>query len=303
MGELSVLQNIIIQLEKSQQYSLKKYLDGILSPQDPLQVLPHEIILKIINYLPIRTVLHLQHLSKTWKGEMSCISWKNLFLSQGWFVNRDHSNWKYLIYERLKLENNWNFSRYNVSTFGSHLDSIYSISIHGDYVFTGSRDQIVKCWKIDSRELVKTYQAHSSSVLCLCSYSSTLYSGSSDNSIIAWDIYTGSIYSRFIGHTEAVLSIQANKYLLVSGSKDSTIKVWNIHTGEAMKTLFGHTGSINSIEINDEFIVSASSDKTIRVWSLTTLEELYTCRGHRRSVVSLQFGGKKIVSGSSGNLF
>ena len=60
-----------------------------------------------------------------------------------------------------------------------------------------------------------------------------LASGSSDESIKIWNIDTGECIRTLTGHTNSVYSLQllANNKL-ASGSSDATIKIWNVDTGE-----------------------------------------------------------------------
>jgi len=57
-----------------------------------------------------------------------------------------------------------------------------------------------------------------------------LISGSLDNTIKLWDIDTGKTVRTFFGHIEGVWAVASDKLRLVSGSHDRTIKVCNIST-------------------------------------------------------------------------
>ncbi|KAF5357866.1 hypothetical protein D9756_001820 [Leucocoprinus leucothites] len=54
-----------------------------------------------------------------------------------------------------------------------------------------------------------------------------LISGSLDNTVKMWDIETGEVVRTFFGHIEGVWAVASDKLRLVSGSHDRTIKVWS----------------------------------------------------------------------------
>jgi len=62
----------------------------------------------------------------------------------------------------------------------------------------------------------------------------SLVSGSRDNTIKLWDMQTGGVVRTFQGHTFWVesVSISADCTTIASGSHDGTIQLWNIQTGE-----------------------------------------------------------------------
>lgn len=55
-----------------------------------------------------------------------------------------------------------------------------------------------------------------------------LISGSLDNTIKLWDIDTGTAVKTLFGHIEGVWAVASDKLRLVSGSHDRTIKVCSI---------------------------------------------------------------------------
>ena len=61
-----------------------------------------------------------------------------------------------------------------------------------------------------------------------------LVSGSYDETVKLWDVQTGGVIKTFNGHTDYVLSvsISADCTVIASGSKDKTIRLWDIQTKE-----------------------------------------------------------------------
>ena len=71
----------------------------------------------------------------------------------------------------------------------------------------------------------------------------TLASGSDDNTVRLWDINSGQLKATLEGHTRPVYSVafSPDGSALASGSGDKTIRLWNAGSGESQATLDGHT--------------------------------------------------------------
>jgi len=96
-----------------------------------------------------------------------------------------------------------------------------------------------------------------------------LISGSLDNTIKVWDIDTGKAVRTLFGHIEGVWAVASDKLRLVSGSHDRTIKVWNQEDGRCTATLVGHRGAVSCLSLGDDKIVSGSDDGDVKIWSFT----------------------------------
>ncbi len=94
-----------------------------------------------------------------------------------------------------------------------------------------------------------------------------LASGSYDNSIKIWNIETGQLIRTLQGHSDYVVSlslIEASGFL-ASASWDETIKIWNYDTGECIITITGHTNKVVALVlIQNNILVSGSYDGTIK---------------------------------------
>ncbi|KAF9821571.1 hypothetical protein IEO21_00417 [Rhodonia placenta] len=94
-----------------------------------------------------------------------------------------------------------------------------------------------------------------------------LISGSLDNTIKLWDIDSGKATRTLFGHIEGVWAVASDKLRLVSGSHDRTIKVWVREEGRCMATLVGHRGAVTCLALGEDKIVSGSDDGDVRLWS------------------------------------
>jgi uncharacterized delta-60 repeat protein len=194
------------------------------------------------------------------------------------------------------------------STLTGHTEGVWSVAISPDdkTLVSGSWDNTIRIWNLQTPELKSTLQGHTNSVysVAITPDDKTLVSGSDNKTIRIWNLQTPELKSTLQGHTNSVYSvaITPDDKTLVSGSDDKTIKIWNLQTGELKTTLTGHSDSVYSVAISPDgkTLVSGSRDKTIRIWNLQTGELKTTLSGYSDSVYSVAISpdGKTLVSGS-----
>jgi hypothetical protein len=131
-----------------------------------------------------------------------------------------------------------------------------------------------------------------------------LASGSGDQTVKLWDVETGQEVRTLSGHTDNVLSVafSPDGRLLASGSDDQTMKLWDVETGQEVRTLSGHTGRVWSVAFSPDgrLLASGSDDQTVKLWDVATGQEVRTLSGHTSGVVSVAFSpdGRLLASGS-----
>jgi WD40 repeat protein len=168
----------------------------------------------------------------------------------------------------------------NIKTISAHEDRIDSLVIfpNNQWMASGSWDNTIKVWSVETGKLHMTLFGHVNAVTALAiDYNGDwLVSGSVDHTIKIWSVQSQQLHQTLLGHSEAVtaLAVSSNGQLIASGSADNTIKIWSIATGEILRTLVGHTNSITAIKItpNGQFVISESADNTIKIWSVETGE-------------------------------
>jgi hypothetical protein len=103
-------------------------------------------------------------------------------------------------------------------------------------------------------------------------------SGSDDETLRAWDLETGQTLTTLQGHTNWVsaVAITPDDRRAVSGSWDKTLRVWDLETGQTLTTLQGHTDSVSAVAITPDGrrAVSGSVDNTLRIWDLRDGKEV-----------------------------
>ncbi|GJD18412.1 WD repeat protein with Ser/Thr protein kinase motif [Rivularia sp. IAM M-261] len=100
-----------------------------------------------------------------------------------------------------------------------------------------------------------------------------LATGSDDNTIKLWNVDTGEEFATLTGHSWSITALvfSSDGKILISASKDKTVKLWQVSNTEEVITLSGHTDSVTSVAIANfetQTIVSGSKDKTIKIWEL-----------------------------------
>jgi WD40 repeat protein len=82
----------------------------------------------------------------------------------------------------------------------------------------------------------KTLYGHTSAVQSVCTINNIIISGSYDQTIKIWDINTYECIKTLDGHTDAVYSVFAINDIIISGSYDKTIKIHEYITYKQMFT-------------------------------------------------------------------
>ncbi|MEH2082934.1 MAG: serine/threonine-protein kinase [Nostoc sp.] len=99
-----------------------------------------------------------------------------------------------------------------------------------------------------------------------------LATGSDDNTIKLWEVNTGQLICTLVGHSWSVVAVAftADGETLLSASCDKTVKLWKVSTAEEIVTLSGHVDSVSAVAVSKvtQLIASGSWDKTIKLWQL-----------------------------------
>ncbi|KNB04574.1 hypothetical protein FOXG_06634 [Fusarium oxysporum f. sp. lycopersici 4287] len=198
-----------------------------------------------------------------------------------------------------------------LQTLEGHTDQVTSVAFSNDgsHIASGSDDNTVKIWNMETGAEEQTFEGHSGSVnsVAFSNDGKRIASGSYDNTVKVWNMATGEEELTLEGHTHSVSSVAFSNdgKLIASGSDDNTVKIWNMETGAEELTLEGHTNSVNSVVFSNDGkrIASGSYDNTVKVWNMATGAEEQTFEGHSGSVNSVAFSndGKRIASGSYDN--
>jgi WD40 repeat protein len=187
-----------------------------------------------------------------------------------------------------------------------HRNQVVSLLAHPSrpLLLSGSYDNTVRVWDLDSRSVVRTLAGHTGWVygLALCPNGKRLASGSMDNTVRLWDLESGACLRTLAGHSSHVFAVawEATGTLVATGSVDKTVRVWHADSGALQRTLVGHFDTVNALAAHprDDLLASGSDDKTVRVWRFSSGAHVRTLAGHTGAVSSLAASKEWLVSGS-----
>lgn len=228
-------------------------------------------------------------------------------------------NWRFLYKQRKRLEDNWTSGRYVNFQFPhpefayeAHTECVYTIQHSRKHLVSGSRDQTLRIWGLDTKRLVrKPLFGHSGSVLCLQfdddPKEDVIMSGSSDTDVIIWRFSTGEIIKKLDhAHRESVLNLKFDDRYLITCSKDKTIRIWNRRALTPTDTdypLINPEGGarypsyiINKAAYTAEDLEAAVAKRQVR--SLPPYSLLMTLDGHNAAVNAIQIHHDQIASAS-----
>ncbi|XP_054715057.1 p21-activated protein kinase-interacting protein 1-like [Uloborus diversus] len=113
-------------------------------------------------------------------------------------------------------------------------------------------------------------EAHHQTVKCIASSAKYLASGSTDETIQLFNMNTRKEMGALLHHNGSVTSLTFHGSYLISCSEDNTICLWSTNNWECLKTLQGHKSGVNCISVHPsgKMALSVSKDKTLRTWNL-----------------------------------
>ena len=169
-------------------------------------------------------------------------------------------------------------------TFSEHSKEISTLSTyrHGKILVSGSRDNTIKLWNLQTGKLICTLFGHSAPVLAIAisSDGQILASGSADQTIKLWHINTASLIRTIEGHTGEIRSIcmSADRQILISGSADCTVKFWQLSSGQLLRSITKRKYSVNSIALssNNQRFIIGYGDGIASLWFMNIINSLQT---------------------------
>ncbi len=196
-------------------------------------------------------------------------------------------------------------------TLEGHQGSVNCVAFdpQGGTLASGSDDNTVKLWNMQSGKLLHTLEGHQDMVFGVAfnPQGGMLASGSGDKTVKLWEARSGKLLRTLEGHQEMVWSVTFDLQggMLASGSGDNTVKLWDVRSGKLLRTLEEHHRIVLSVtfDLQGGMLASGSADNTVKLWEARSGKLLRTLEGHQSAVYSVAFDpqGKTLASGSDDN--
>ncbi|NER05345.1 MAG: WD40 repeat domain-containing protein, partial [Okeania sp. SIO3C4] len=197
-----------------------------------------------------------------------------------------------------------------ICTLAGHGDwvNVVAVTPDGKQVISGSFDDTIKVWKIETGKEINTLKVDSGLVnaVAVTRDGNQVISVLGDKTIQVWSIKTGEINTLKVdnGLVNAI-AVTPDGNQVVFGLDDNTIKVWSIEVEEVTHTLRSHSDQVSTLAVTPDGkqVIFGSFDDTIKVWSIETGQEIRTLTGHSNLVraVAVTPDGKQVISGSDDN--
>jgi WD40 repeat protein/tRNA A-37 threonylcarbamoyl transferase component Bud32 len=122
----------------------------------------------------------------------------------------------------------------------------------------------------------------------------TLVTGSADETIRLWDLQTGAELQKLAAHDSSInaLVTTLDEQILISAGADRVIKFWFLDDGSLIQQLpEAHDTAINALAIshNGKMLASADADRVIKLWDLKSFELLSTLTANGGTINDLLF--------------
>jgi WD40 repeat protein len=272
-------------------------------PQDaPVLQMPTDIVSQMLTHSSGQEIGRSAQVCKQWHQMVHDCDWR-LFLSHHFptFDSSAIQNCKDAYQAQFKLYSNLANGVYASHALQGHQGGVNSVAFAQGKLISGSADNTIKIWNLETGACTQTLQGHQGGVRSLALAQGKLISGSFDNTIKIWNLETGACTHTLQGHQSWVNCLAFAQGKLISGSFDNTIKIWDLETGACTQTLQGHQHSVNSLAFAQGKLISGSFDNTIKIWDLETGSCTQTLQEHQDAVFCVAFAEGKLISGSFDN--
>lgn len=190
-------------------------------------------------------------------------------------------------------------------------------SPNGRFVASGSDDNTVKLWDVETGREMRTFAGHTKPVkaVAFSRDGRFLASGSEDATLMLWDLTAGKVVRTFTGHSDAITAVafSPDGRFLLSGADAlgalsnagavGQVKLWAISTGRAVRTFNGHSGGVRTVAFSPDgrLALSGGDDKRVKLWDLAAGQEVRSFLQHSGPIKAVAFSpdGRLALSGSA----
>jgi small GTP-binding protein len=176
----------------------------------------------------------------------------------------------------------------------------------GRLALSGSDDNTVRVWEVESGRSLRVLEGHSARVLSVAwSPDGRLaLSGSADKTVRVWEVESGRSLRVLEGHSYSVLSVawSPDGRLALSSSDDKTVRMWEVESGSSLRVLESYSARVLSMVWSPDgrLALFGSGDSTLRVRQVESGHSLGVLKGHSAGILSVAWSpdGRLALSGS-----
>eukprot|EP00828_Plagiopyla_frontata_P018995 TRINITY_DN2428_c0_g1_i6.p1 TRINITY_DN2428_c0_g1~~TRINITY_DN2428_c0_g1_i6.p1 ORF type:complete len:426 (+),score=42.35 TRINITY_DN2428_c0_g1_i6:150-1427(+) len=158
----------------------------------------------------------------------------------------------------------------------AHQKPVKSIgfSPNGQIVASGSEDNTIILWNIESYQQVKILDSHKNWVwqIAFSNDGKLMASGSTDQTIKLWDPNSFQLINTYSGHANTIfcLIFSPDQRFLISGSRDKTVRIWSVETFIQLQVIYAHDAWIRTVQMTPDGkrLLTGAEDSTIRIWAI-----------------------------------
>ncbi|KAJ3141946.1 hypothetical protein HK100_005044 [Physocladia obscura] len=196
-----------------------------------------------------------------------------------------------------KTINVWPANAKSTNIMEKHFGNVTSVFISQDesIMCSGSTDNSVRIWSIETGDCLITLKSHIDWVndVCLSSDNLLLVSASRDKTVKLWSLKSCKCLQTLQGHQDYVKTVRfsSDNSLVISGSNDKSVKIWSVETGYCLKTLLSHEDFVTSVCFSSDQSLAASTsrDQSVKVWDVALGKIVHSFKTDSKWIRDVEF--------------
>ncbi|BBM83687.1 DUF4062 domain-containing protein [Candidatus Uabimicrobium amorphum] len=168
-------------------------------------------------------------------------------------------------------------------------------------IISGSFDETVKVFAVESGECIHTLCGHQGAVMGVAHSQRYIFSAAMDQTLRVWDLENGTLISHMMSENElSGIAVYDNTHVIVTGEK--SIEMWNIDKLQCVDSVT-QNAEISCLHIHDNAIFTASQDKKIYKWLVEKSGKInpspaFILERHRDIISDLHVEDNTLISSS-----